>query len=513
MILCEYVLYFCKKSKTLGIIKTQTIIGSIFTYLGVGLGLVTNIFLFAWFFSPEQVGLLGVILSYSLLFSQLANLGFDNVTIRLFPFFRTEDKKHKGYINLMIKVGLIGTVISTLIILFIKPVLFDSKATEINLLSEYWYFIPITSIFLLFYNLFDAYSRMIYKTVLGTILKEFVQRILIIIAISFFIFKWVDFHYFTYFYFLAIGLPTFILLFLLYRDGDLWFGRIKGSIDSKLKKSMISVSAYGLVAVFSANIILNIDRIMIERMIGMYDAGIYTVTFFFGLVILMPSRSLGRISATLLSDSWKNNDLSTIKDIYYKSCINQSVFAILLFIGIWSNIHNLFEFLPDKYEAGKWVIFWICIGSVIDMTTGINGSIIGTSKYYKMFTWFMLIFVVIIIVSNFIFIPLWGITGAAFASAISTLAFNVIRYIFILYKYNLQPFNIKYLYLIIISALVFLIGIYFPVINPFWLDLIIRSSLISLTFIIPIYYFKISPEINISIKSLINKALLIIKRI
>ncbi|HNV96066.1 MAG TPA: polysaccharide biosynthesis protein, partial [Bacteroidales bacterium] len=72
----------------MGIIRKQTILGTIYTYLGAGLGVFTNLILLAWFFTPEQIGLLNVLVAYSLLFSQLANLGFDNVTIRLFPYFR-----------------------------------------------------------------------------------------------------------------------------------------------------------------------------------------------------------------------------------------------------------------------------------------------------------------------------------------------------------------------------------------------------------------------------------------
>ena len=130
------------------------------------------------------------------------------------------------------------------------------------------------------------------------------------------------------------------------------------------------------------------------------------------------------------------------------------------------------------------------------MATGVNSTIIGTSKYYKIFAWLMIIFVFVLLLSNFLLIPVLGITGAALASAISTFIFNFIRFAFLYNKFNLQPFNLQYLTVFAIGIFAFLGGYYLPKSDPFWLDLITRSILVSVLYLVPIYLFKISIDIN-----------------
>lgn len=487
----------------MGLIEKQTIKGTIYTYIGVVLGVITNIFLFAWFLSPEQVGLLSVVLSYATLFSQMGNLGFDSVTVRLFPWFRTSDKSHHGFLYIMVLVGIVGSLLIVISFYFLKNIIIAQGGDSSGLLAEYWMYIPITAVFLLFFTLFDAYSRMLYLTVRGTVLKEFFQRLLIIISLGLYIFSLVSIGSFVGLYFASISIPTLIIIFMLLREKNIVIKREPGFIGKDLRNSMISVAGFGILTIFSGSIILNIDRIMIEKFIGLYDAGIYSVTFFFGVVLLLPSRSLVRISATFLSEAWKDNDMNIIKDIYFKSSLNQYLFSALLFAGIWVNIDNVFFILPEKYEPGRWVIFWICLSSLIDMATGLNAAIIATSRYYRLYAYFMIFFVAVIIVSNYLLIPIYGITGAALASVIATFLFNLVRWVFLWYKYKLQPFNIRFLYISVITVTAYYAGYFIPVIEPFWIDIIVRSTVVCLVFSIPILAFGISEDLNKKLSSII----------
>ncbi len=480
----------------MGVIRTQTIKGTIFTYLGAVIGVITNIFLFAKYFTTEQVGLISVIFAYALLFSQLASLGIDSVTVRLFPYFRNETKKHNGFVFLLTTTLLIGFLLSTILFFVIKPYIIENVGETTNLFSEYANFVIPLAFFSLLFNSFEVYSRVLYKSVRGTFLKEFIQRILIVIAILIYILHFVNFNSFVIYYSIAIAIPTVILIILIFFDKQLSFKRVKGFIKPELKKSIISVAFYGIVSAFASTVILSIDRIMIERMLGLSEAGIYSIAFFFGVIITMSSRALLKISSIIVADAWKNNDLNTIRDVYYKSCINQMIFSALLFVGIWANIDNVFYILPANYILGKYVILWVCLGSFIDMSTGINNAIIGTSKYYKIQSLFMAIFVLIIIITNYLLIPIYGITGAGIANAISLFLFNFMRWLFLWVKFNYQPFNYKYLIVLAITFLSYLIGYYLPKMNNFILDIVIRSGVIFIVFGLLIYFSKVSYDIN-----------------
>ncbi len=478
----------------MGIIRTQTIWGTFYTYLGAALGVLTNLILLAWFFTPEQIGLLNLLVAYSLLFAQFANLGFDNVTIRLFPYFRNEQTRHYGFFVIMFRILLIGTLLS-LILYAIWFYLWMNHSNDVLFQRLGFYVFPLI-FFTLFFNSLDTYSRALYKSIRGTFLKEVLQRLFVIAFILLYIFFQFSFDIFVLLYVIALSLPTVILFFLLYNEGNISLLRSSTNIDSKLKKEMFLVSIFGMITVFSSTIVSNIDKIMIQQYLNLEQTGLYSIAFFFGVIITMPSRALTKISSTVVAEAWKQNDHDTIFTIYYKSCINQMIFSLLLFIGIWANIDNLLMLLPEKYAHIQWVVFWIALGSFIDMSTGINNTIIGTSPTYKIQSLFMLIFVAIIIFSNAIFIPIYGIEGAAFASALSMFVFNFMRWIFLWKKYNMQPFNYKFLIVLLIGFLVYIVARLIPSINPFYIDLLVRSSIMGILYIVFVWILNLSQDIT-----------------
>jgi len=232
------------------------------------------------------------------------------------------------------------------------------------------------------------------------------------------------------------------------------------------------------------------------------NTGIYAITFFFGTVILIPSRSLLKISSVVIADSWKKEDFKTINSIYYKSALNQFVLSSLLFIGIWANIHNIFRILPPEYEAGKYVIFFISLSSVIQMAGGTSNMILFTSPRYKTHTYLMLLLVVLLVASNLVFIPVYGITGAALASAIAFLVFNLVKYLYLKKTFGFEPYNYKFLLTLFVSVATFEIQAFIPVMGSLWLDIILRSAAITLFFLVFVWYFNISDEVKQYIRDL-----------
>jgi O-antigen/teichoic acid export membrane protein len=267
---------------------------------------------------------------------------------------------------------------------------------------------------------------------------------------------------------------------------------------------MASVSLYGIITSFSGKIAVNVDSIMINAMLGISQTGIYAITYYFGSIILTPSRSITKISGVVIADAWKDNDLNTIARIYYKSSLNQFIFASLLFIGIWANIHNVFRILPVDYLPGKFVIFFIGLGCVIQMLGGMNSNIIATSKYYKMLTLFIVIHVIVIVITNLVFIPIYGIVGAAAASAITQLVSVIIKFIFLRLKFGLQPYNHKFLLTFLFPIMSYGAGMLLAEMDSLVWDIIIRSALISIVFGTLILLFRISEEVDNKFRSFIS---------
>lgn len=478
----------------MGIVQQQTIKGTFYAYLGVAIGFISLLYFQTKALTTEQVGLINILSSFSLMFAQFAILGF-NGTARYFPYFRNEVKKNNGYLFLACAISLLGFLLFTLLVYLFKDQIINSDEQKSNLFNQYfWYLVPLT-FFTLFFNVFDLYARMLYDTTTGRILNEFTKRLFLLIAIVIVFFKLVSFQTFMLIWLLANVLPTFFIIKKLRKDNKLHLKPNFGFLSKNVRKNMINISIFATLTGCAPLLITNIDKYMINSKFGLGDTGIYTIAAYLGAIITLPTRSLYSIAYTLVAEAWAKNDMPTIKELYEKSCVNQLLAALLIFILIWANINNIFEILPPNYGNAKYVIFFLGLGYLIDSATGINSVIVATSKYYKYDSFFHVFLVGLTVLSNYILIPIYGITGAAIAGCFTFLVFNLFRYFFIYWLFKLQPYNFKALLIIFMGVGVYYSSLLLPTMHNYMLDIILRSGLISIVYIFLTYFFNLSEDI------------------
>jgi len=487
----------------LGLIKKQTIKGTVINYIGVIIGFFTAAILSPKV-DPKYIGLVSVIVSYSIIISQIGNLGIQGITTKLFSKFRTNDNKHNGFLFFAISISIIGFLLSSIIIIIIKYLAYSNRDTDDLFIQYYWYIIPVT-FFIIFFNLFDNYYKMLFNAVKGIFLKEFFQKAGTFTALLMIVTGFINFKTFVFVYLLGFSLPGILIIIVALLDNKNNFKPNKKFIDKKLKKSIISVGLFSIISSASGIVAINIDKIMIEAITGLSATGIYTTAFYFSVIITIPSRSLLKISSALIAESWENKELNNIKTIYKKSTINLFIVGTLLVIGLYINMDNILVLLKGDYAKGEYVIMFIALAFLSDMLTGTAGQILFTSKKYKYQSYLMILFVLLIIGTNLLLIPKYGINGAAIATLASKIVINLIRYIIIYQSYKFQPYNYKFLFVLLISIIVLGINYYIPKQDFFIIDIIIRSSIITITYLGLTYLFKISDDINSQVNSIIKK--------
>lgn len=484
---------------TMGIIEKQATKNAIYSYLGAFLGFITVMWS-SHLLSPDENGLTRILVSTAVLFSQFANLGFNTVTVRFFPYFRNKDKGHHGYLFYGIITSLMGFLICLACFYIFKDKIVESNAEKSKLLVDYLiYLVPLT-FFTLFFGLFDYYLRACYSSVIGSSAKDFTQRVLILMSLALYFLKVVDFSTFVLLYVLSTCIPAFILLFYIIRLKEWHVKPVRGFVSKELRSEMVKLSLFSILSGGAGMLITNIDILMVNQQLGLKETGIYGIAFYFGTIIIIPSRSLLRIAISIVAEAFKRDDYKEIADLYRKSCSTQLTIGLLLFIGIWSNIDNIMALLPDEYASGRNVILLISAGYLIDMGTGINSSIIVSSKYYRYDGYFMIIILLLTILSNYILIPIYGIAGSALATAITMATYNLMRWLFIYFKYQMQPYDINTVKLLLIAVLAFLPGYFIPRIPYLFVDIAIRSAIVSGLFILLILKAECSPEINSKIR-------------
>lgn len=99
--------------------------------------------------------------------------------------------------------------------------------------------------------------------------------------------------------------------------------------------------------------------------------------------------------------------------------------------------------MKPEYASAKWVIIILGAARLFSMSFGINHSILVITKFYRAETFLAILLLVLVVITNLILIPLYGIIGAAIGTAIAITVFNILLYLFIEVKYKLKPFSIN----------------------------------------------------------------------
>jgi O-antigen/teichoic acid export membrane protein len=260
---------------------------------------------------------------------------------------------------------------------------------------------------------------------------------------------------------------------------------------------MVSLAIFGMVGGLSTVALTTVDKILLNEYYNLSLAGVYTISFYFASIILIPNKALGKISSTIIADSWKEMDLKKIDDIYYKSSINQLFAGLLLFVLMVGNLHNIFKILPPEYGGGEWVVVLISLANLAVVSTGVSVQILSTSHRYKVQTYSTGILIGLTIISYLIFIPLWGMNGAALGTLFSMVSSSIMRVFYIQWDMKLFPFKKTHLQCLAIGLLAYLCGFVLPVIEPFPVDLFIRSLVISGIYVGLSYWLNISDDMTL----------------
>ncbi len=479
-------------------IKSQTIKNTIIDYFGIGLGFLNMSILFPNMLSKEELGLRGIIITLATIAANFSTLGSTSLLLRFFPFFKSKDKKHQGFLSLILTIGLVGFFILCVLSYVFQPLIFSSYADKSPLIVDYFWFVILASFGLLYCNILNNYFFILLKTVVSSFFLHIGLRFIWLIQVLLYFYEVIDFNGFIW----LLTFSYFIQLFGLIIYG-IYLKQIKLSftlpkISRKLKKVMINYSLFAIATGYIGMIVSSIDQLMIASLLGTAPIAVYSIAYYLSNVITVPGRSLTVIASPVISYQIKRKDFKPLNSIYKKSCVNMGVSAGFVFLIIWVNISSYIQILPEGYSDIKYVMLFLGLGRFFDSLTGTNAQIIGLSKYYRFNLYSGVLLIGITASLNWILIPSHGLIGAAFATGITLLLFNTMRTLFVKYKMNMWPYTLKSI-LKMLTCIIppFLFSFFIKISSGnIYIDVFANTSLYSLIFGTLLILLKPSDEIH-----------------
>lgn len=481
----------------MGVIRSQSIMNSLSAYAGVAIGYINLILLFPNFFTTEQFGLIQLLISVAEVYALVSAAGLPYSITKFFPFFRSDDKIHNGFLVYVFLITFSGYCIVTILYLLFRPLIIDAYIQKSAMFIDYFFILIPFSLFTLLFHVFEVIARVIYKTGFSTFMREVGLRILTTAGIVLYIAKILSFDNFVIYYVTIYFICAASILVQIIISQEFSFRLSFRYFKMNRLKEILTYGGYTLISGAAMQTGHRVSALMLGSMVGLSMVGIYNLYFYLASIIYVPMKSMSRISVTFISSAWKENDIQKIRDIYRRTSLIQIIFGTLIYTGIIVNRENLFYFIKNPEYTINFIFFPIIgVGILIDIIAGLNSDIIGYSDKFRYDSLFNIILLAVSIAGNLILIPVLGGLGAAFAFILAYFSFNFFKWLFLYRTYNLQPIDYKQLIVLMLGGIVFLIGEYIPVISNVFLDIVFRSGAVTLVYMTGILTFKISPDLN-----------------
>ena len=506
----------------MGIVARQSIKGTIATYIGVVIGIVTTFFIQTKALQPEQIGLIDILLQCSILFSGLAQLGTNSSAMRYYPFFKDEEHRDHGFFGWTLIVPLIGFAFFLLAFFLFKEaiVTFFTKdsGVEAETFAKYVNFVVPLAFFMLYISVFETNSNLLLRIVLPKFIREVGLRVATLVVYLLYYYKVIGFNGVIVGFCVFYGLATVINIVYLLSLKRVSFKVDRAFVSRQIKRDFLFYTLFMITAALTGNVIPMLSKFFVAGLTGFRLAGIFTIATNIAALVEMPYRSLGAISRPHISEAMAKKDNEQADSLCKNVALHQFIAGSFVFLIIWINIDFLFDLLPngDIYRLGKWAVLLLSLGRLIYSSLGVTTTVLSYSKYYYYSLIFTILLAAMSVGLNVWLVPKWDINGGALANVVSYLVYFILLISFIKWKIGVQPFSGKMFPVMLVVLVLFglnwvwasfltphLAGLFGKPIFGLLLDAILKSALFMVLGLAAIYKMKVSQSVN----DLIDKTL------
>lgn len=482
-------------------IRKQSIISTVFVYAGFFIGFI-NTYLFTRNGSPfttSEYGLTGIFIAVGNLMFAFANMGMNSVLYKFYPYYIDNlPKKKNDLLTWALLISILGFVFVLISGYFFKDLVIKKFSANSPEFVQYYFWVFHFGFSILIFSFFEIYAWNLKKSIITTFFREVLFRILTTVLIFLLSFKLINsFDVFIKLYSLTYGVIAISLFIYLLTKKKLNFTFSISRVTKKFYKKIASFASLIYFGGLVYMIAQFIETLVIMSVIGTAAAGIFALASVVSGLVQAPQRGAIAASIPVLSKAWKDKDHDKINLIYQRSGINLLIVSLGVFLIIWLNFTdavNVFHLKP-AYLLSKWVFFFIGLAKIIDLGTGVNSQIIGTSIHWRFEFFSGIILLSLALPLNYFFVKEFGILGAAYAHVISFSAYNAIRIIFLKRKFNMQPFSIKSAYAIVLAFTFYAVCYYAFISMHTFLGIVLKSVVFLILYGGSVIYLNLSPDV------------------
>ena len=475
----------------MGIVAKQTFLNIIIICIAFAIGGFNTLVFYPLFLSAEDYGLVVFLLATSNLLMPLIGFGVHQTIIRFFSSYNTKDEQQHFMSSVILLPLFIALVVGGIGVLFYHSI---SAALSIQnpVIASYTWVIFAVAVATAYFEVFYAWARVQLQSVAGNALKEIFPRLyLFLLLMALYLFD-LSFHCFIVALVSGYYLRLLLMIILANRFYPL---RIRLFFPSNIS-SILTYSFTIFLAGSAGSLIIDIDKFMIPQLAEIKQTAFYAVAIFAATIVEVPARAMWQILNPLVATAVNENNFKEVNRLYRRSALNLVVVSGWFFLLINLNSEALFSLLPNEgYQKATFVVLYISLAKLITMIFGCGGAIISNSSFYQISLVFSVVMALGVSILNMVWIPLYGIDGAALATLVVVGLSIAVKVVYLQFKIKAHPLSWNLLKALISVAILYTSFQYIDwTLSPI-IQIILTSAMVSCLYFLIVAQFKLSDDL------------------
>lgn len=402
-----------------------------------GLGLISSLIV-ARYYGANMVGLVAIITSILTLLNAVSLVGTQVSILRLIPEYAirfTYSDAFAVYRKLFSLVS-IFSILTGIFLYLTTPLIIEYVFQKESL--AVFLFLAVPFILIRALNALNTEAlRGLQKTnlyAMALVLSALINVILISLATA---------------YYYRIENPIYIMFITSFAMfGILLFLVLYSFPEKKIVKSKVtSLDALSLSFPMFLTSLMGIvmtqtDVIMLGIMVSEQEVGVYSIVAKLALLTTLVLTAVNSIVASKFSVLYHGGDIESLEEVAQKASklifFSTLPIVVIYVLGGW----HILRMFGMEFTQGYMALLLLTIGQFINAAVGSVGYFLDMTGGQKVFRNIVIIGALLNIFLNIMLIPDYGINGAAFASMVSMVLWNIAAAVYIRYQYG---FYISYI--------------------------------------------------------------------
>lgn len=186
-------------------------------------------------------------------------------------------------------------------------------------------------------------------------------------------------------------------------------------------------------------VLLQIDIIMLGYFINTKEAGLYAAASKLVRLVSFGLVAINTIAAPMISQLYNSEEKSSLQSIMTLAAICGLLYSVPAGIVIIYFGNKLLGLFGTMFVSGYTALIILTVGRLADSLTGLVGYLMTMTDHHSAAMKIQGATVIVNITMNLILIPIYGMNGAAIATAFSMISWNCMSLIYVKTKLKINP--------------------------------------------------------------------------